>query len=230
MAKFYSVGVGAGDGSYITLGALRALEKSDIIAVPSKKSGNKSTALNIISKEFDTSKKELLELEFSMSSDAKERELSREKSAERIIAALKAGKNVAMITLGDVSIYSTCSYVHGAVKNAGFEIEIIPGITSFCAAADKARISLCEGGESVAIIPSAKGADLEKYTADFDTVIIMKAGADTDGIYEALKRRGMESNAIVSSRVGMENELIEPLREGKSYGYFTTVIIKKKGF
>ncbi len=230
MAKFYSVGVGAGDGSYITLGALRALEKSDIIAVPSKKRGDKSTALNIINKEFDTSKKELLELEFSMSSDVKECELSRKKSAERIIAALKAEKTVAMITLGDVSIYSICSYVHGTVKNAGFEIEIIPGITSFCAAADKARISLCEGSESVAIIPSAKGADLEKYIADFDTVIIMKAGADTDGIYEALKRRGMENNAIVSSCVGMENELIEPLREGKSYGYFTTVIIKKKGF
>ena len=28
MAKFYSVGVGAGDGSYITLGALRALEQA----------------------------------------------------------------------------------------------------------------------------------------------------------------------------------------------------------
>lgn len=36
MAKFYSVGVGAGDGSYITLGALRALEQADIIAVPLK--------------------------------------------------------------------------------------------------------------------------------------------------------------------------------------------------
>ena len=48
MAKFYSVGVGAGDGSYITLGALRALEQADIIAVPVKKYGEKSTALEII--------------------------------------------------------------------------------------------------------------------------------------------------------------------------------------
>ena len=43
MAKFYSVGVGAGDGSYITLGALRALEQADIIAVPVKKYGKKPT-------------------------------------------------------------------------------------------------------------------------------------------------------------------------------------------
>ena len=187
MAKFYSVGVGAGDGSYITLGALRALEKADIIAVPVKKSGEKSTALEIIRKEFDTDKKEILELEFPMSSDDKTRQLSRGAAAEKIISALDSGKNIAMITLGDVSVYSTCSYVHKAVKDAGHEMEIIPGITSFCAAADKAQISLCEGNESVAIIPSLKSANLEKYIDDFDTIVIMKAGKDTDTIYNILK-------------------------------------------
>ena len=137
------------------------------------------------------------------------------------------GKDVAMITLGDVSVYSTCTYVHNAVKNAGFELEIIPGITSFCAAADKAQISLCEGNESVAIIPSLKSNLLEKYIADFDTVVIMKSGNDTDVIYDILKKYGLENNAIVSSCIGMENEIIEKIQKGKSYGYFTTVIVRK---
>ena len=227
MAKFYSVGVGAGDGSYITLGALRALEQADIIAVPVKKYGEKSTALEIIRKEFDTDKKEISELEFRMSGDTKIREESRRNSAEKIISALKDGKDVAMITLGDVSVYSTCTYVHNAVKNAGFELEIIPGITSFCAAADKAQISLCEGNESVAIIPSLKSNLLEKYIADFDTVVIMKSGNDKDVIYDILKKYGLENNAIVSSCIGMENEIIEKIQKGKSYGYFTTVIVRK---
>ena len=227
MAKFYSVGVGAGDGSYITLGALRALEQADIIAVPVKKYGEKSTALEIIRKEFDTDKKEISELEFRMSGDTKIREESRRNSAEKIISALKDGKDVAMITLGDVSVYSTCTYVHNAVKNAGFELEIIPGITSFCAAADKAQISLCEGNESVAIIPSLKSNLLEKYIADFDTVVIMKSGNDADVIYDILKKYGLENNAIVSSCIGMENEIIEKIQQGKSYGYFTTVIVRK---
>lgn len=227
MAKFYSVGVGAGDGSYITLGALRALEQADIIAVPVKKYGEKSTALEIIRKEFDTDKKEISELEFRMSGDTKIREESRRNSAEKIISALKDGKDVAMVTLGDVSVYSTCTYVHNAVKNAGFELEIIPGITSFCAAADKAQISLCEGNESVAIIPSLKSNLLEKYIADFDTVVIMKSANDTDVIYDILKKYGLENNAIVSSCIGMENEIIEKIQKGKSYGYFTTVIVRK---
>ena len=227
MAKFYSVGVGAGDGSYITLGALRALEQADIIAVPVKKYGEKSTALEIIRKEFDTDKKEISELEFRMSGDTKVREESRRNSSEKIISALKDGKDVAMITLGDVSVYSTCTYVHNAVKNAGFELEIIPGITSFCAAADKAQISLCEGNESVAIIPSLKSNLLEKYIADFDTVVIMKSGNATDVISDILKKYGLENNAIVSSCIGMENEVIEKIQKGKSYGYFTTVIVRK---
>ena len=227
MAKFYSVGVGAGDGSYITLGALRALEQADIIAVPVKKYGEKSTALEIIRKEFDTDKKEISELEFRMSGDTKIREESRRNSSEKIISALKDGKDVAMVTLGDVSVYSTCTYVHNAVKNAGFELEIIPGITSFCAAADKAQISLCEGNESVAIIPSLKSNLLEKYIADFDTVVIMKSGNVTDVIYDILKKYGLENNAIVSSCIGMENEIIEKIQKGKSYGYFTTVIVRK---
>ena len=227
MAKFYSVGVGAGDGSYITLGALRALEQADIIAVPVKKYEEKSTALEIIRKEFDTDKKEISELEFRMSGDTKIREESRRNSAEKIISALKDGKDVAMVTLGDVSVYSTCTYVHNAVKNAGFELEIIPGITSFCAAADKAQISLCEGNESVAIIPSLKSNLLEKYIADFDTVVIKKSGNDTDVIYDILKKHGLENNAIVSSCIGMENEIIEKIQKGKSYGYFTTVIVRK---
>ena len=227
MAKFYSVGVGAGDGSYITLGALRALEQADIIAVPVKKYGEKSTALEIIRKEFDTDKKEISELEFRMSGDTKIREESRRNSSEKIISALKDGKDVAMVTLGDVSVYSTCTYVHNAVKNAGFELEIIPGITSFCAAADKAQISLCEGNESVAIIPSLKSGLLEKYITDFDTVVIMKSGNDTDVIYDILKKHGLENNAIVSSCIGMENEITEKIQKGKSYGYFTTVIVRK---
>ena len=227
MAKFYSVGVGAGDGSYITLGALRALEQADIIAVPVKKYGEKSTALEIIRKEFDTDKKEISELEFRMSGDTKIREESRRNSSEKIISALKDGKDVAMVTLGDVSVYSTCTYVHNAVKNAGFELEIIPGITSFCAAADKAQISLCEGNESVAIIPSLKSNLLEKYIADFDMVVIMKSGNDTDVIYDILKKYRLENNAIVSSCIGMENEIIEKIQKGKSYGYFTTVIVRK---
>ena len=142
-------------------------------------------------------------------------------SLRKGIASGKLSVDEAMKRLGDLTS------LNEAVKNAGFELEIIPGITSFCAAADKAQISLCEGNESVAIIPSLKSNLLEKYIADFDTVVIMKSGNDTDVIYDILKKYRLENNAIVSSCIGMENEIIEKIQKGKSYGYFTTVIVRK---
>ncbi len=148
---------------------------------------------------------------------------------EKRIAAYGAGVRMTIkggTGSGDVQERYSVN-VESGVKNAGFELEIIPGITSFCAAADKAQISLCEGNESVAIIPSLKSNLLEKYIADFDTVVIMKSGNDTDVIYDILKKYRLENNAIVSSCIGMENEIIEKIQKGKSYGYFTTVIVRK---
>ena len=57
--------------------------------------------------------------------------------------------------------------------------------------------------------------------------MIMKSGNDTDVIYDILKKYRLENNAIVSSCIGMENEIIEKIQKGKSYGYFTTVIVRK---
>ena len=230
MINFYSIGVGSGEGGYITIGAIRAIEKSDIIAMPVKKYGEKSTALEILKKEYDTSKKEIMEVEFLMSPDIKLREQSRKKSAEKIIDALKNGKTVSMITLGDVSVYSTCSYIHNAVKKNGFKMEIIPGITSFCAAANKIQTSLCEGNESFAVIPSVNITLIEKYITDFDTLIVMKAGLNIDKLYDVLLKHGLENNAIVTSSLGLSDEVIEKIDKDKKYGYFTTVIIKRKGF
>lgn len=230
MVKFYSVGVGCGDSSYITLGAIRAIDKSDVIAVPVKKHGEKSTAFEILKQEYNTSQKEIIELEFLMSPSIELRRQSRTLAAAKIINALSEGKTVSMITLGDVSVYSTCSYIHDAVKNAGFKMDIIPGITSFCAAADKIQKSLCEGNESFAVIPSVNTELIEKYINDFDTLIIMKAGLNTDKLYKLLAKYNLENNAIITSSLGLSDEIIEKISKDKKYGYFTTVIIKRKGF
>lgn len=229
MTKFYSVSVGAGDESYITLGALDALETADIIAVPVKKSGEKSAALEIVRRKFDMNKKQILELEFSMTHDQAARKAARKAAAEKVLTCLRSGKTVAMITLGDVSVYSTCSYVHYAVEDAGFDTEIISGVTSFCAAANKAKISLCEDKQSVAIVPSLKSDLLEAALDNFDTIIIMKAGNDAAALYDLLKKRNLLGSAVAAQNIGIENELIEPLRPDRDYGYFTTVIVKKQG-
>lgn len=224
--KFYSVGVGAGDFEYLTLKAKHVIESADIIAVPVKAYGEPSTAFEIVRKAVNIDGKEIVEAEFLMSRNKDVCLASRKRAAQKIASLLDAENTVAMITLGDVSFYSTCSYVNQELKSAGYDIEIISGIPSFCAAAAKAKISLCEENETLAVIPAA-ASNLDSIIDSFDNVVIMKAGKSIGVIYDCLEKRGLTENAVVTSRVGMDNELIEPIQYGKEYGYFTTVIIKK---
>lgn len=229
--KFYSVGVGPGDFEYMTLKAKRIIESADIIAAPVKAPGEKSAALDIAKKAADISGKPIEELVFSMSKDKTIRLEERRNAAEKIAALLDTGKTVAMITLGDVSLYSTCSYISEHLIKKGFETETAAGVPAFSACAAKARISLCGENETLAVIPAVTlSTNLESIINSFDNIVIMKAGKNTDKIYECLKKLGLTENAVVTSSIGMENELIEPIKPSGKYGYFTTVIIKKQYF
>ncbi len=201
---FYSVGVGPGDFEYLTLKAKRILEYADVIAVPVKSHGEKSTAFKIAKKAVDMSGKEIVEIEFVMSRDRNVRLASRQNAAWKIAALLDSGKTVAMVTLGDVSFYSTCSYVNKRLANMGYGVEIISGIPSFSAAAAKARLSLCEEDETLAVIPAVTAdEDFEKIIDVFDNIVIMKAGKNINKIYNCLEKRGLIDNAVVASGVGM---------------------------
>ena len=61
-----------------------------------------------------------------------------------------------MITLGDAAVYSTCSYVTHELQRRGYETETLSGVPSFCIAAAKAGISLCEGNETLAVVPAVE--------------------------------------------------------------------------
>ena len=112
MAKgiFYGVGVGPGDPELITLKAVRCIEQCPVIAAPETK-GEKTLALDIARGAVDLAGKTILPLHFLMTRDPGALERSHRAQAERIMEQLDAGRDVAMLNLGDVSIYSTFSYL-----------------------------------------------------------------------------------------------------------------------
>ncbi|MDO5146237.1 MAG: precorrin-2 C(20)-methyltransferase [Eubacteriales bacterium] len=227
--KIYGVGIGPGDAELMTLKACRLLEKADVVAVPVKEAEEESVALNIARGAVAIPEEKVLRVLFKMDKDKAKREACREAAAEELMKYLDAGKNIVMPVLGDVSIYSTYSYVHKRLAEAGYEVEMVAGIPSFCAGASKASISLVEGKEGFGVIPSLKGLDqVEKALDTFDNLVIMKAGSHVKDVYEILKARGMEDNAIIVSNVGLEGEYVGPLMPDKTYGYFTTMIIKSE--
>lgn len=226
--KLYGIGVGPGDAGLLTLKAKEALESAKVIACPVKEPGETSTALNIISQVIDLSDKEIIEVVFKMSKDKAVRKQCRREAAELLRGFLDKDMDIAMITLGDVSVYSTYTYVNQMVREMGYETEIIPGIPSFCSGAALAQVSLVEGNESLGIISSLKGtSSLEKMLDKFDNLVVMKVGSHMKEIAAVLAKRRLLEYTTVLSNVGMSDAYIGPVDINRNYGYFTTLIIKK---
>lgn len=227
--KLYGIGVGPGDPELMTLKAKRLIEECDIVAVPVKKEGEESVALNIARGAASVPEEKVRRILFTMNKDKAKREECRQAAAEAIMEYLDAGQSVAMPVLGDVGIYSTYSYVHKKLIQAGYEVQMISGIPSFCAGASRANISIVEGNEGFGVIPSLKGIDqVKKAMGVFDNLVIMKVGNHVKEVYDILKAEGKEDNAIIISNVGMEGEYVGPLLPDREYGYFTTMIIKSE--
>ena len=53
---------------------------------------------------------------------------------------LNGDRTGAFITLGDPAVYSTFMYTLPYIEEAGVEVEVVPGVTSFCAVADSMKI------------------------------------------------------------------------------------------
>ena len=223
--KLFGVGVGPGDKELITVKALRIIRESDIIAVPLMKSGEK-TAFNII-KDY-IGDKTILECGMPMIKNKEELDRNYEKVSDIIEEKLLEGKNVAFITLGDPTVYSTYMRINYIIGKRGYETEIIPAVTSFCAAAARLNISLCERDEPLIIFPASY--DEIKEGLEFKgTKVLMKANSSILDIRDILREKKLIDKSVMIERCGMENEKIYTNIDelDKKTSYFSIVIIKE---
>ena len=229
---FYGIGVGPGDPALLTFKAVDTIRRCDVIAVPEPDSAER-TAITVV-EEF-LHGKELLECRFSMSRDEKTRMGRRNSVGQAIASVLKSGKSVGFITLGDPSIYSTYSYIRNIIRTCGFNTETVPGITSFSAAASMLDTSLCEGGESLHIIPASSDVDIEQYLDLHGVKVFMKSGKNIERVLDVLRRRGLSQQTRIVSRCTMENaqvfhsiEEFDKIQRESSLGYFSIILVMEK--
>ena len=105
--KLYGIGVGPGDPGLLTLKAKTILENSEVIAIPVKVLGEHSVAMDIVEQVVDVSGKKVIEVLFSMNPDDDVRVQCRAEAGKLLTDELENGRNIAMITIGDVSVYCT---------------------------------------------------------------------------------------------------------------------------
>ena len=220
---FYAVSVGPGDPELLTRQACRVLEVCDVIAAPRTKAG-RMLALDIAGGAVDMRGKTVLPLDFTMAHDAAVREESYRTAAGAIEAALAAGRDVAMVNLGDVSVYATAYYILERIRADGFETVMCPGVTSFCAVAARLGRSLTRMDEPLHILPGS--TDLNNALALPGTKVVMKSGKAIHETAEALKRHGLLANAGMVADCGLETEQVytDLQQLPEEISYFATIV------
>lgn len=229
--RFYGVGVGPGDPQLLTLQALKVLQESEVIAAPRTK-GENTMALDIVSQVVDLRDKEIVWLDFAMKRDPKARASSQRNNTELLLAPLRQGKSVAMLSIGDASTFSNVSYFIDAVKEDGHEVVIVAGITAFSAAAAKWQVSLTARDEPLTIIP-AGATDLDEVLALKGSKILMKPTMPVQELIASLERAGVLEETRLAERITWPEERTLDSMKGvtEELGYFTTLFVpaKEKG-
>ncbi len=230
--KFYGIGVGPGDPELLTFKAVRTIRDCDVIAVP-EPSDSERTAMTVVEEYLHG--KEILKCRFSMDRDGNKRMEQRHRIGEQICTTLKTGMSVGFVTLGDPSIYSTYTYIRNIVCKQGFESETIPGVTSFSAAAAVLNVSLCEGNESLHVLPAGCEENIEPWIGLPGTKVIMKSGKNLDHVLKTLEKHGLSEQTQIVSRCTMEGQRIfhsidefDKTKHQTSPGYFSVLVVKEK--
>ena len=221
---FYAVGVGPGDPELLTLQAVNILKRCPVIAAPQTRSGQ-MLALDIARGAVDLREKKILPLAFTMSHDASLREESYREAARQIGAFLQKGADVAMVNLGDVSIYATAYYIFAELREAGFETVMVPGVTSFCAVAAALGWSLTEISAPLHIIPAS--ADLDWALSLPGTKVLMKSGSAIWDTIAALERNGCLSRAAMVADCGLPTQKVfyDLTKLPETVSYFATILV-----
>ena len=239
MSGLIGIGVGPGDPDLLTVKAVKAIQNADIIMCPASKENRPSIAYSVISSLIDKSKnQEIIKLIFPMTKDKDILEDSWKRNAKIMAETVLSGKNVVYITVGDPFLYSTWIYMHRDLKEKypSMNISVIPGIVSMFTFASKVGVSIAEGAEKVAIIPSCYDlSSVKEIAKNSESMIFLKDGRYFDKVIEVLKESGFPDDSIfaIGQDLGTENEIIRKLTLGEvndktlTTKYFSILVVKR---
>lgn len=233
--KLYGVGAGPGAPDLLTLRALSVLRRVPVLALPRSNDYGASKAWEIVGPSLeDVADQERLYLTFPMNKDPERLRPAWDKAFAAIGERLSRGQDVAFVTEGDPSLYSTFVYLHDEAPRRwpGVEIEVVPGVSSVMAVPAVTGVPLADGQERIAILPVTYGIDdLTAVLRAFDTIVLMKLGPELPRIIEALEREQLLDRAIYVSRATMRDQrIVRDLREvGPGRGdCFAMVVVSRK--
>lgn len=228
---FYGIGVGPGDPELLTVKAINAIKKVDVLIAPKTEKKDGSVALSI-AKPYLKDDVEIVYQVFPMVKGfAKTHSDVWDKNKSEILALLQAGKNVAFLTLGDPMFYSTYIYIYNRLKAEAVNIETVPGVPAFVAIGSKIGQPIVEGDDILTIIPATAPAEkINQALETADNAVLMKVYKNFSQVTAVLAENNLAENAVLVSRAGLDGErIIHDLAKHteEKLNYLSTILTRK---
>ncbi|OYP97850.1 precorrin-6A synthase (deacetylating) [Pseudomonas mandelii] len=192
MKKLLVIGIGAGNPDYITMQAVKALNRTDVFFLMDK--GQSKDKLIDLRREIceryitdhdyrfveaHSPERERGEVDYKTSVEALN--LAKQQTFERLInEELSDGECGGFLVWGDPALYDSTLRILQAILASGrfaFEYEVIPGITSVQALAAQHKVPLNRIGRSIEITTGRRLA--AGQASDADTLVVMLDAEDS---------------------------------------------------
>ena len=227
----YGVSLGPGDPELITLKGLNTLKKADRVYYPGSvfKSGEvKSYSLSIL-EAYELDKDKLIGFYLEMNLDRIQVQEVYQETFLKIQEDVAAGLKVAIVSEGDLSTYSSFSYLLEKLQEARLVVHLIPGITSYCLAASEKKVPLTLLNDTMTIIPRIQSTqELAEAIDRNDTIVLMKIRSVMDKVFPLFDTENLTFTYY--ERLGTKDQFITSDKselEHRSIPYFSLLIIKK---
>ena len=232
VGTLYGISLGTGDPELITVKGLRILQNSHVVAFPAGINHRPGIAQNIISPWLQP-QQQILPLEFPYVQDTAMLQTAWQKAAQQAWQYLERGINIAFACLGDVSFYSTFTYLAQTLQQLYPEVKVetVPGVCSPMAIASVLKIPLVVNHQRLAVLPAIYNLQDLEATLDWaEVVILLKVNSVYQQVWQILKQRSLLSSSwIVEKATFPEQKIYSDL--GKypelDLSYFSILLISQ---
>lgn len=204
--KVYLVGAGPGSAKLLTVRAVEALRSADVVFHDDLVSKD---VLRVIPSRTAV---------FNVGKRCGSKKATQEEIHRRMVSGARSGQNVVRLKGGDPLIFARAQEEILALREAGIEFEIVPGVTAATAAAAAAEMPLTDRGLGSRLIFVSNHRCAEKVGRKWHdgelsdaTLVIYMPGRDLVALREELREGGVSCDTpclVVSEATGATQRLV----------------------